>query len=88
MPEYEKIDPLLMKSRRLANSKVRRLHISGLQTYRVVKLAQLLLCLYNIIINRKKEESNIKLKTLCKLANITGRHWWITLDVTSLINRK
>ena len=77
-----------MKYRRLANSKVRRLHMSGIQSLREVNLAQLCLRLSNILIKRKEEEYNIKLKKVCKIAKIIGRHWWITLDVTALIHQK
>ena len=36
--------------------------------------------------NKKKGlKSNTKLKTVCKLAIITGRRWCITLDVSVLI---
>ena len=75
MIQYERIDLLLMKSRRLANEKFRHSHKGGVQSLRAVKIAQLFLCLSNILINRKEEDSKIKLKTVCKLANITGRHW-------------
>ena len=77
-----------MKSRRLANDKVRRLHMSGVKYSRAVKLPQLFLRLYNILIKRKEENPKIKLKTVCKLAKITGRHLWLSLDVTALVHQK
>ena len=51
--EYRKIDLLLMKNIRLANDKVRRLNVSGVQSSRSVKLSQLCLRLSIIIIKRK-----------------------------------
>ena len=76
-----------MKSRRLANDKVIRLHMSGVNYSRALKLAQLCLSLSNILIKIKEEESKIKIKTVCKLAKITGRHWWIPLDMAYLIHK-
>ena len=75
-----------MKDRRLADTKVKQLHMSGVQSSRAVKLDQLRLCLSNILIKRKEEDSKIKLKTLCKISNITGRHRWITIYVKYLIH--
>ena len=83
--EYENIHFLLMKVRSLANSKVRQLNMSGVQSLRAVKLAQLRLKLTNILIKKKEDNSKIKLNTVCKLAKITGQHWWITLDWSALI---
>ena len=85
--EYEKNYLLIMKERRLANYKVRRLHMSGVQSPRAVIPAQLFLRLSNILINRKEEYYKIKLKKVCKLANTTRRHWWISLDITALTHQ-
>ena len=76
-----------MKDRRQTNNDVRRLHTSGVQSSRPVKLSQLRLCLSNILINRKEENYKIKLKTACMLTRITGRHWWLSLDVSVLIHQ-
>ena len=62
--------------------------MSGVQSSRAVNLAQLRLRLSNILINRKEEDPKIKLKTVCKLANITGRNWWLSLDTTKLIKKR
>ena len=51
-----------MKERRLTNYKVRRLHMSGVQSSRAVNPAQLFLLLSNILMNRKEEYFKIKLK--------------------------
>ena len=59
--------------------------MSGVQYSRAVKLAQICLRLTNIPIKIKEENSRIKLKTVCKLTRIIGRHWWLSLDETALI---
>ena len=41
----------------------------------------------NILIKRKEEHSKIKLKTVCKLAKITGRHCLISQDVRALVHQ-
>ena len=64
-----------MKYRILANDKVRRLHMSGVQHSRAVNLAQIFLRLSNILLKIKEEDSKIKLNTVYKLAKITGRQW-------------
>ena len=74
-----------MKSRRLANDKVRRLNMSGVKYLRAVKSDQLRLHLSNIIIKRKEEEFKINLKIVCRISKITGWHCWLSLDVTALI---
>ena len=83
-----KNDLLLIKSRIKANDNVRRLHMSGVQSSILVKLAQLQICIYNLLIKRKEEDSKINLKTLCKISKITGRHWWLSLDVKDLIHKR
>ena len=88
MIEYEKIDLLVMKSRGLENNKVRRPHMSRFQSSRAAKLSQLLLHLYNILIKTKEEDSKIKLNTVCKLAKIMRRYWWLSLDVTDIIYQR
>ena len=77
-----------MKYRRQANENVRRLHISGVQSSISVKLAQLRLRISNPLIKIKEENYKIKLKTVFKLDNITGRHWCISLDVSALIHQR
>ena len=77
-----------MKSRRLANEKFRRLHMSGVQLPISVKLTKPSLLLSTILIKRKEEDSKIEMKTVCNVAKITGRHLWISLDVTALIHQK
>ena len=61
--------------------------MSGVQSSRSVKLSQIRLRLSNILIKIKKEDSKVKPKTACKPTNITGRHLWISLYLTSLIHQ-
>ena len=77
-----------MKARRLANEKVRRLHTSGVKSSRAVNISQLRRIISNPLIKRKEENPKIKMNKFCKLANITNRHWWISLYVTSLTHKK
>ena len=85
--EYEKIDLLLMKYRRLANEKVRHLHMSGFQSSAFVNIAQLRIYLSNLLIRKKEEDSKIKLRTFYKLSKTTGRHWWLSLYIADLIHQ-
>ena len=40
------------------------------------------------IIQRKDKEGKIKLKTVTKLENLTGRKWWLPLDMVTFIHQK
>ena len=60
----------------------------NIQSSRTFKLAQLQLRLATLIIQIKEEEKKINLKTVTKRAGITGRKWWLPLDITTLIQQK
>ena len=81
--EYEHIGQLLFRARWESKSKFRRIHMSGLQSYRTIKIEQLHICLVNSIIKHKYKNRNIKLKTIWKLTNITRRIWWLKLELMS-----
>ena len=70
------------------NAFIRELHISGVEQYRAVKLSELKIRLENILIQRKEGNIKVKWKTVTKLANITWRTWWFTLNLTRLIRQK
>ena len=61
--------------------------MSKVQSFKMVKLSQLTLCLANIIIQRIEGNGKVKWKTVTRLANITGGTWWFTLNLTSLIRQ-
>ena len=54
----------------------------------MVKLAQLCIRLATLLVQSKDKERKINLKTITKLADITGRRWWIPLDITTLLHQK
>ena len=54
---------------------------------RELKLAQLRLCLTNLLIKIREDKIRIKLKKLYKVYRITERHWWLSLDKTALIHQ-
>ena len=62
--------------------------MSGVQSSRMVKLSQLRLSLSNLLIQRKEGNIRVRWKTVTRLANITGRTWWFTLNLTSLIRKE
>ena len=62
--------------------------MSGIQSFRSVKISQLCLHLTNILIKRKERKRNIKMKTVLKLAIITGINWWLTIYESELIHQK
>ena len=86
--DYKKIDQFLTKSRLQANPKIRNLCITKIQSFRKVKFAQLRVQQCDLIIKRKETDTNIKLKTVIKLAKIIGRRWWLHLDPTTLLHLK
>lgn len=86
--EYEALDRTLMNGRRAANARTRCLHMSGVQSSRAIKLAQLRLRLAILLINRLEDESKVKLKTVTKLAARVGRRWWLPLGSTELLRQK
>ena len=47
-------------------------------------MSQLRLRLENQLIKRRDSNNRIKLKTVTKLADLTGRKWWPPLDTNSL----
>ena len=74
-----------MYSRVKSNAFIRKLHMSGVLSSRIVKLSYLRVRLSNLLIQRKSGKSKFKWKTVTRLANITGRAWWFTLNITSII---
>ena len=58
------------------------------QSIRTVKLAQLRVPLCDMLIKRKDNDKQIKLKTVSNLSKITGRRWWMHLYPTSLLQLK
>ena len=83
--EYEDIDNTIMKGRRMANEKCRRIYLSAVHTSKKIKNAQLRLRFVSLLLESRKPGSKIKQKTTDKLAQITGRRWWITLEKNALI---
>ena len=77
-----------MYSRVKSNAFIRKLHMSGVLSSRIVKLSYLRVRLSNLLIQRKSGKSKFKWKTVTRLANITGRAWWFTLNIISLIRQK
>ena len=75
-------------SRVKANSSVNHLHMSNVQYSRTAKTAQLRLRLTSILRKRKDKDYNIKIKTITKLADVTGRRWWIPLDIDYILHQK
>ena len=71
----QKCKKLLVQSISKANSSVRRLQRSNVKSSKTINLAQLCLCLDNIIIQRIDKVRKIKLKTVKTLEDITGRIW-------------
>ena len=61
--------------------------MSGVQYSRAVKIDQLFIRLTNLLINRKEENINIKLKTARKIVRITERHCWPNLYEKALMNQ-
>lgn len=82
--EYEELDKLLMSARLLGNAKCRRLHMNAVHSSRQVKTSQLRLRLATLLIERLKVGSKVKLKTVTKLAEHTGRRWWLPLKELAL----
>ena len=62
--------------------------MSNMHSSRIVKLYQLCIRLATLLIQRKDIDIIFKLKTVTKLENLTGRRWWMTLDLGSLIHQK
>ena len=58
--EYENIDHLLTKSRFHANSKIRNIHMKRIHLSRKVKLYQLRVRLYDLLIKRKETDTRSK----------------------------
>lgn len=77
--EHEELDKILMSGWRQANSRCRRLHISAVHSLQQVNMSQLRLQLVDHLIERNKDGSKVKLKTVTKLSKITGRRWWLGL---------
>ena len=86
--EYEDILRIIVMSRLKTNYSVCCLHMSNVQYSETVKTAELCLRLASIFIKIKDKESKIKLKNITKLADISGRIWWLPLDVDSLLQLK
>ena len=86
--KYENIDQLLNKARLQANSKIINIHTTKVQSSRKVKLAQLRVRLFDMLIKIKETDINIKLKTVRNLAKIIGRCWWLQMDPTNLLHLK
>ena len=53
-----------------------------------MKLAQLRIRLAILLTHRKYRDRKFKIKTVTKLANLTGRSWWLTLYIGTLIHQK
>ena len=62
--------------------------MSGIKSSSTIKLSQLRLCIAKLIIQRKEVNSKVMWETVTRLANITGRTCWFTLNLTSLIQLK
>ena len=62
--------------------------MSNVPSYRPVKLCELRIILGTLLIQSKDRERLFKLKKVTKLKNLTGRNWWLTLDLGTLIHQK
>ena len=58
------------------------------QSSRTIKLSQLRFCLATILIQRKDKERKINLNIVTKLKDITGRIWWLPLNITTPLHQK
>ena len=79
---------LLIIARKKSNASVRHLHMINVHSSRTVKLDQIHIRLANILIQRKDRDIRVRTKTATNLANLTGRRWWITLDLGTLTRQK
>ena len=61
--------------------------MSNVHPSRTVKPDQLRIRLSTILIHRKDRDRIVKLKTVTKMGNLTGRRWWIKLDLGTLIHK-
>ena len=61
--------------------------MSNVHSYITVKLYQIRIILSTILTHRNYVHRRVKLKTVTKLDNITGRPWWITLYIGTLIHQ-
>ena len=86
--EYERIYKIIVSSRLKAEKAVRKLHMSRVQSPRMIKLVQLRLILIIILIKIKYRTIRIKQKTLARMSYIIGQHWWFTLNISSLLHQK
>ena len=77
-----------MAAREKSNDLTSRLHMSIVQSSHIIKMAQLRLCLENQSTKRKEPKRKIGLETVTKLANITGRRWWLSLESISSARQK
>ena len=85
--DYKGINKLLFKATSKANSGVQRLHMSNVQSSRMVKISQLHLRLVTLLIQIIDKERKIKLKTFTKISDITERKWWLSLDINTLLHQ-
>ena len=88
MREYKYTDQLLMKYRIKVDAIVRRMHVRKVHSSGTVKLDQLHLRLLTLLIKHKYKESKVNQNTVNNIANITGRKWWFSLDLSALIHHK
>ena len=86
--DYKDTNNLLMSDIRESNSKLRCLHMSNIHSYRETKMDQLCLRLSDQLIKSKTTNKRIKHKTVTKIKNITGRRWWIPIDINYLFHPK
>ena len=77
-----------MSDIRESNSKLRCPHMSNIHSYRETKMDQLCLRLSDQLIKSKTTNKRIKHKTVTKIQNITGRRWWIPIDINYLFHPK
>ena len=62
--------------------------MSDVHSYQSIRMAQLLLLLANQLIKIRDSSNIIRIKTLTKLADLTGRKWWLPIDTNLLILQK
>ena len=79
---------ILLKARKKSNASIRRLHMSSVHSYIMVKLYHICIILMDMLIHSKDIDRRVELKIVTELENLIGRRCWITQDMWTLIHQR